>query len=341
MTVARDVYTARELGRMFRPRSVAVVGASPTPGNFGQRTIDNLRHFAGPVYAVNPKYDRVGDKPCFASLADLPEAPDCVVLTVPRMGVEPLVEEAAAIGAGGIVVYASGYAETAREDREREQERLAAIAKAGRLPLMGPNCLGIVNHATRCGMTFMVDYHATPDLVGPIGVASQSGALGYLVVQAPHRGMGFSFFLASGNSCDIDICDLASFLVDDPATRSIVLILEGIKSGERFFQMAERARAADKALIIHKATRGAVSRRAAHRHTGTIAGEDAAYRAAFARAGAVVVEEHEAVLETASFFAKAPRPSGKGPAIVATSGGAGVIAATKAEEAGVHLPRPD
>jgi acyl-CoA synthetase (NDP forming) len=341
MTALRDVYTARDLSRVLAPRSIAVVGASEVEGNFGRRTLENLRGFDGPVVAVNPKYPSLVDRPCFASLSDLKAAPDCVVIAVPRERVEPIVEQAAALGAGGVIVYASGYGETGLDERVRQQERLAAIGRAADMRIIGPNCLGIINHRLRCGMTFMPDYPDVPALPGRVALVSQSGAMGYVVVQAPMRGLGFTYYLASGNSCDVDVCDFASYLVDDPHTRAIGLLFEGIRDGHRLMQAGERARAAGKTIVIYKMTAGEASRRAAMSHTGSLAGSDAAYRAAFEKAGMVVVDDMEAVLEAAAFFSKAPPPSGKGPAILVGSGGAGVIAAAKAEEAGLYLPQPD
>ena len=341
MSAERDVYTGRELARTLAPRSIAVVGASEKEGNFGRRTLDNLKDFAGSVVAVNPNYETLGGRRCVGSLAELREPPDCVVIAVPAERVEPVVEQAAAIGAGGVIIYASGYAETGRDDMRRAQERLAAIGRAADMRVIGPNCLGIINHGIRCGMTFMPNYPEVQALPGRVALVSQSGAMGYVVVQAPMRGMGFTYYLASGNSCDVDVCDFASYLVDDPHTKAIGLLFEGLRDGHRLVQAGERARAAGKTIVIYKMTAGEASRRAAMSHTGSLAGSDAAYRAAFEKTGMVVVDDMEAVLEAAAFFSKAPAPSGKGPAILVGSGGAGVIAAAKAEAAGLLLPQPD
>ena len=238
----RDLYTSRELHRMLAPRSIAVVGASETEGNFGRRSVENLSGYQGTVHAINPKYASVAGRPCVPSLRDLPSAPDCVVIAVPRERVEPLVEEAAAAGAGGVVVFASGYAETGIEERIRQQERLAAIGRAAHMPIIGPNCIGIVNHALRCGLTFMPHYPEVPAITGNIGIVSQSGAMGYIFVQAPMRGVGFTHYLASGNSCDVDVCDMASYLVDQPEVKAIAFLFEGLTDGERLIRLGERAR---------------------------------------------------------------------------------------------------
>ena len=340
-TLRRELYTARELGRMLAPRSIAVVGASETLGNFGRRALENLCDYQGSVHAVNPKYREIAGRPCVANLAALPDVPDCVVVAVPRERVEAVVQEAAAIGAGGVIVYASGYAETGMPERVREQERLAVIGRAAGMPIIGPNCIGIINHAMRCGLSFMPYYAQVPALTGHVALVSQSGAMGYVFVQAPQRGIGFTHYLASGNSCDADVCDLASYLVDQPEVKVIGLLFEGLSDGARLLALGARARAAGKTIVVYKMTAGEASGRAALSHTGSLAGSDAAYRAAFDKAGMIAVDDIEAVLETASFFAKAPSPSGLGPAVLVGSGGAGVIAAAKAEAAGLALPQPD
>lgn len=337
----RELYTARELGRMLAPQSIAVVGASETPGNFGRRSIENLCDYKGVVHAVNPNYKEVAGRPCVAALADLPAPPDCVVVAVPRERVEAVVVEAARIGAGGVIVYASGYAETGLPERAQEQERLAEIGRKAGMPIIGPNCIGIVNHAMRCGLSFMPAYAEVPAVAGHVALVSQSGAMGYVFVQAPMRGVGFTHYLASGNSCDADVCDLASYLVDQPEVKAIGLLFEGLRDGARLLALGARARAAGKTIVVYKMTAGEASSKAALSHTGSLAGSDAAYRAAFEKAGMVVIDDIEAMLETASFFAKAPPPSGIGPAILVGSGGAGVIAAAKAEASGQALPQPD
>ncbi|MBN9014206.1 MAG: acetate--CoA ligase family protein, partial [Rhizobiales bacterium] len=174
---------------------------------------------------------------------------------------------------------------------------------------------------------------------GPIGIVSQSGALGYTVLQGMERGIGFSHYLAAGNSCDVDVCDFISYLAENDDTRAIVCLLEGVKDGRRFLEAAGKARDAGKALIVYKTGNSETSSKAAMSHTGTMVGSAVAYRTAFEEAGAIAVDDLESVLETASFFAKTKAPSaGRGVGILSTSGGAAVICADKAEAFGVPLP---
>ena len=335
----RPLYNAADLKRLIDPKVVAVVGASETRGSFGERTLSNMSGFSGKVFAINPKYQTLLGRPCVPSLAELPERPDCVVLCVARQMVESMIEAAAAAGAGGVVVYASGFAETAKPDRIEAQERLIEVAHRTGVRVVGPNCVGLANTRSGAGLNFMPDYAGMGHRRGPIGIVSQSGALGYTVLQGMERGIGFSHYLAAGNSCDVDVCDFISYLAENDDTRSIICLLEGVKDGDRFLSAARKARDAGKALIVYKTGNSETSSKAAMSHTGTMVGSVAAYQAALAEVGAIALDNLEAVLETASFFAKAGAPTrGRGVGILSTSGGAAVICADKAEAHGVPLP---
>jgi acyl-CoA synthetase (NDP forming) len=338
-TTARAVYDRQDLRRLIDPQIVAIVGASETRGSFGERTLSNMSAFTGKVYGINPKYRTLLGRPCVPSLADMPESPDCVVLCVARPMVESMIEAAAAVKAGGVIVYASGFAETAKPDRIEAQHRLIELAHRTGVRVVGPNCVGLANTRSGAGLNFMPDYAAMGHKRGPIGIVSQSGALGYTVLQGMERGIGFSHYLAAGNSCDVDVCDFISYLAEDDETRAIICLLEGVKDGDRFLHAARKARDAGKALIAYKTGNSETSSKAAMSHTGTMVGSVIAYRTAFEDVGAIALDNLEAVLETASFFAKTKAPiGGRGVGILSTSGGAAVICADKAEAHGVLLP---
>jgi acetyltransferase len=340
MSNERAVYRMSDLRRLIDPGTIAVVGASETPGSFGQRTLVNLAGFSGKVFGVNPKYRETVGFPCLPTLADLPETPDCVVMCVSQSLVEPTLEEAIAVGAGGAIVYASGFAETGRPDRIEAQQRLVDIARRGGIRLAGPNCVGLANVRTGAAMNFMSDCgKMMKGHAGRVAIVSQSGALGYTVLQGMARGVGMSHYLAAGNSSDVDVADFVAALAEDPEVGAIICLFEGVKSGARFLEAARLADAAGKPLIVYKAGNTATSGKAALSHTGTLVGSVAAYRAALEEAGAIQTDDLEAVLELANFFARngAPR-NGRGVGIMATSGGAGVINADKAEQKGLELP---
>lgn len=338
---ARPPYRRAELHRLLHPASIALIGASAREGAFGDRALKNLAGYDGRIQLVNARYDRIGELPCYPNLAALPEVPDCAVVAVNREAVEPIVEECARLGVGGAIVFASGYAETGKQERVGAQERLAAIARGSGLRIIGPNCIGVMNYLRRAAVTFM----AVPNQAGPpaphaVGLISQSGALGFALALAVEHGSAVSHVLTSGNSCDVDVADYVAYLAEDPACRAIACVFEGMAEPARLIAAAELARAADKPLIVHKIAVGTEGAAAAMSHTGSLAGSDAAYRAAFARAGVIVVDQFEAVMETAAFFAKAPKPSAAGIAVLATSGGAAIMAADKAEIHGIPLTQP-
>jgi acetyltransferase len=292
------------------------------------------------VFAVNPKYGQVQGRACVPSLLDLPERPDCVALCVARPLVEESLRQAVSVGAGGAIVYASGFAETGLPERIAAQQALVEVAQAGGVRLVGPNTIGIANAMTGASVNFMIG--CAEILRGPPGhvaIITQSGALGYSVLQSVMRGVRISHYLAAGNSSDVDVCDYLAYLAEQDQVRAIICLFEGVKSGKRFLEAARLASSAGKALIIHKAGNTEASGKAALSHTGTLVGTVAAYRAAFETVGAIHCHNLESVIETACLFAKAPRPvAGRGVGIMATSGGAGVINADKAAEKGLMLP---
>ena len=340
MVATRPLYTRAELERMLAPRSIAIVGASPRAASFGVRTLENLAHFKGGVYPVNAKYKEVGGHACYASLAELPEKPDCVVLVVPREVVEQSIKEAAAAGAGSVIVYASGYGEMERADAGVAQQRLVEIARAARMPILGPNCMGLVNHGLGAGMTFIPEYSKMPRRTGPIAFVSQSGALGYCLAQAAERGLGYRYFASAGNSADVDIADLIGAMAGDDEVRAIACLFEGLPDPRRLLEAGERARAAGKPVIVYKLGVSDDGAAAARSHTGSLAGSAEAFRALFDRAGFVQVDDYEALVEYAKFFAAAGKPLAPGVAVVSGSGGAGIIAADMAARHGVPMPQP-
>jgi acyl-CoA synthetase (NDP forming) len=335
------LFGQRELRRLIAPNSVAVVGASETPGSFGARTLDNIRiGYGGKIYPINPRYQSISGITSYPSLDDLPEVPDCVIVIVPMTSVEPLVRRAAALGVGGMILYSAGFAEVGTPEQIMAQQRLAAVAEASGMRILGPNCVGIVNLIRMVGLTFMPKFAEMQRVQGTFGLVSQSGALGYCVLQAMERGIGFSHYLSPGNSCDVDVCDLINYLVDDEATQVIGCVLEGIRDGSRLLEACRHALIAGKPLLIYKLATSTISQRSTLSHTGTMAGSGEAYKAAFARTGAIEIDNLEEMLETAVWLTKAGRPSTAGIGVMASSGGAAVIAADKAEEFGVPLPPP-
>lgn len=337
----RPVYSHAELKRLIDPTVVAIIGLSRNEASMGARALANLRNGADVrVYGVNPKADELHGIKCFASIAEIPERVDCAIIATPIDAVEALVEQCAAAGVGGCIIFASGFSETGLPERAAIQTRIGDIARGSRMRIVGPNCIGLINNVRRLGLLFVSTYASTAWRAGPVGLVSQSGGLGQSIVQVVQRGGAFSHFLAAGNSCDVDVTDYINFLVDDPNCRVIACVAEGLKDGERLLEAGERALKADKPIVMYKIATAAAAAKAAMSHTGTLAGSNAAYEAAYRRVGIIRADNIEDVYETAAFLAKAGRPKARGVAAMGASGGACVITLDKAEAYGVPMPKP-
>lgn len=336
----RGPYDHARMKSLVDPSVIAVVGASSRVGAFGYRTLQNLSQFQGTVYAVNPKHTELLGRPCFPDVESLPTRVDCAILAVPMEQVVGLVERCARLGVGAVIVYASGFAETGAPEGQALQRQLSHIAAEHNICVLGPNCVGLVNVGSRAGMHFMPDFDGAELRPGATAIVSQSGALGFAVLQAMRKGAGFSYLLASGNACDVDIADHLNFLADDDATRTAICILEGIQNGKKLLQACRRFQATGKQLIVYKMGRGRLSEAVALSHTGTMVGSHEAYITAFTHVGAICVDDLDDALATAQFFAKL-QPSAQnagGIGVMATSGGAAVAVADTAEAHGVALP---
>lgn len=338
---ARGVYDAASLLPLLDPRRIAIVGASPRPGSFGGNVLTNLtRHYDGTILPINPQYDRIGELPCYRSLADLPERPDCVGIAVPGAQVEGVLRQAAEIGTPSAIVFSSGFAEIGTAEGAAMQRRIGALAAETGMRILGPNCTGIVAVRSGAACNILPSVRDLPMVPGGIGLVGQSGALGYVVFQAMHRGVGFSRLISTGNSCDVDIADLITFMVEDPDTKAIACLFESVPSGPRLLEAFDRAFRAGKPVIAYKVGVTAAGGRAALSHSGMLAGDAASFRAVFERTGVIEVDQFEGLLETALFFSRAGRPKGAGVGILSGSGGSVVMAADKAERHGLAMPQP-
>ena len=341
MSQERPLYSHAQLARMLNARSVAIIGASARPGAFGERVLMNLQNYTGTIYLVNARYENIGDRKCYPSVLDLPESPDVAVVVTARDVVESVVQDCIAAKVGGIIIFASGYAETGRAEHIALQDRLGALAQGAGVPIIGPNCIGTVNYELQSRISFMpYSDMPVPEPGTAIGVISQSGALGFGLEQALQRGVPISHVLTSGNSVDVDMADYVMYLADEPAVGAIALLFEGSAQPMRLMKACEHALAKGKPVVVCKIAVGELGGAAAMSHTGSLSGSQAAYRAAFARAGAILVDEYTDLMETAHFMVKAPRQAGaRGVAVLASSGGAAIMAADAAEAYGIPLPQ--
>lgn len=329
------------LEQLFNPRSIAVVGASPKPGSFGGAVLRNLAtHYRGTVYAVNPAYREVAGVPCFPSLAALPQTPDCVGIAVAADMVEAVLRDAAARGCKYAVVFSSGFADTADDAGRGRQAALQALARELDIRVLGPNCTGFVNVASGAACNILPSIAELPMHPGGVSVAGQSGALGYVVLQAMHRGVGFGKLISVGNSADVDLAEAIDYLVDDPQTQCIALLFESVPDAHKLSRALRRAFEQGKPVVAYKIGTTDAGRQAALSHSGMLAGSAQAYRAMFQRNGVITVNSFESLLETAVFFSVFGRvaPAGEGIGIISGSGGSVVMAADKSAEYGLALP---
>lgn len=316
--------TIHNLDKVFKPKSIAIVGASDREGSIGYALMRNLirGEFPGAIYPINPKRDTIWDKPAYPSLDNVKEEVDLVVLVTPISTSPEIVKDCLDVGASGVIIISAGGKEIGEKGEEIEQAIRKEAAGSG-LRIIGPNCLGIVNTKAKINASF-ANYMPLP---GKMAFISQSGGICTAVLDLSIREkIGFSYFVSLGSMLDVDYGDAIDYLGNDPQVSSIVMYIESL-SRFRNFMSAARAVSRVKPIIALKAGRSAAGAKAASSHTGALAGEDAVYDAAFKRAGIVRVKTFEELFDCAELLAKQPRPSASGLAILTNAGGPGVMAA--------------
>lgn len=326
-----------QLDPIFKPRSVAFVGASNSLRKWGGRVLAMALDagFPGAIYPVNQREERVQGLKAYPALADIPDQIDLAVITVPAAQVPSIFEQAAAKGVRGAVVISSGFAEVGEEGR-RLQEEIKAIAREGGIRFVGPNCMGIWSAAGRLSLCF--DSHLRP---GPISFVSQSGTLGsYLGQLAMAKGYGLSKFINTGNMADITFAEYLQYLVRDEDTKAIVLYVEGMREGRRFFEAAKEV-VKEKPIVVYKAGRTEAGSRAALSHTASLTGSDQVFDAVCRQAGLIRAHESFHAFAMAEALAKQPLPRGNRVAIVALGGGQCVTMADACASLGLELPELD
>lgn len=316
--------SVKHLDKLFRPASVAVIGASPRPQSVGHTVMTNLLAggFKGPVVPVNPNHSSVAGVPASPGVGDMPITPDLAVICTPPATVPGLIRALGERGTRAAVVLTAGLSALADDcGRPLDQAMLDAAAPHA-LRILGPNCVGLLVPECRLNASFA---HAAA-LPGNIAFVSQSGALCTAVLDwAQARGIGFSHFVSLGNSADIDFGDVLEYLAGDPSTHAILLYIEGITAARKFMSAA-RAAARIKPVVAVKAGRVAEGSRAATSHTGALAGADDVYDAALRRAGIVRVLDMEELFDATETLARARPLQGERLAILTNGGGPGVLA---------------
>jgi len=322
------------LESLFNPESIAIIGASRTPGKLGYAVLANVveSKFAGPIYPINPAADDILDLKVYPNLADIPGPVGLAVIVVPAKYVMAALDECAAKNVGAVIVISAGFRETGREGLKLER-KMAEIAEKNDMPIVGPNCLGVIDTFAPYNASFAVGMPRQ----GHIAFMSQSGALctGILDV-ALAQNIGFSRFVSLGNKADLNELDFLNAWADDDASRVIMAYLEGIQDGERFIKDARCITKMKPVIAIKSGTTSGGSR-AVSSHTGTLAGSERAYEAAFKQAGVIRANSIGDLFDLAIAFARQPLPQGNRIAIVTNAGGPGIMATDALEKDGLRL----
>ncbi len=318
---------------LFKPRSVAVVGASHSPEKVGHITFYNLlQSFDGPVYPINIKGGEILGKKAYKSLEELPEPPDLVVIAIPAPKVPEVVKEAVSIGTRAIVILSGGFGEIGRKDLD---EALKRALEGREIPVIGPNCIGV--YSPHLNATFLSPDRMDFPKEGGVSILSQSGALIAAILDVFAReNIGVSKVVSLGNKLFLDEVDLLEYLSNDPGTDIIVLYLESVKRGRKFYEVLRRT-TRKKPVIVLKGGKTRTGMRAATSHTEALVGDYEVLHGALRQAGAIEVNTLEEMADVILAL-KQPLPRGKKLLIVTNGGGFGVLATDYATEFGFELP---
>jgi acetyl coenzyme A synthetase (ADP forming)-like protein len=321
----------------LEPRSVAVVGASPTRGKIGAEVLQNLiaDGFTGRVFAIHPTATRIGEVPAYPRVTAVPDELDLVVICVPAAGVAAVVDDCIEKRVKALLVITAGFAETGAAGRALEADLVARIRRAG-MRMVGPNCMGLLNTdpAVRLNATFSPV--SPPD--GRIAMSTQSGALGLAILDyARELNIGLSTFVSIGNKADVSTNDLLQYWAHDPRTSVVLIYVESFGNPRKFSQIARRL-ARLKPVVAVKAGRSEAGARAANSHTGALASRDDIVDALFHQAGVIRTATLEELFDVATVLAHQPVPRGRRVAVVTNAGGPGILAADACEAHGLELP---
>lgn len=324
------------LDAIFRPQSVAVVGASRSADAVGAEVLRNLVAcgFTGPVYPVNPNARSVQSMRAYPSVRAIPDQVDMAVIAVPGKHVPAAVDDCLARGIRGLVILSAGFAETGAQGLAVQAAMRDRVRAAG-ARMVGPNCLGVVN--TEAGVRLNATFAPTWPPTGNVAIASQSGAVGLaLLDDAQNYGIGISHFASMGNKADISGNDLLEYWEHDPGTRVILLYLESLGNTVRFMEIARRV-SRSKPVLVVKSGRSLAGARAASSHTGAMAGSDVAVEAIMIQAGVIRTANIEELFGLAVMLDKQPVPAGRRVALLTNAGGPGIMAADAIEALGMQV----
>lgn len=327
--------TIRNLDFLFKPKSVALIGASRRPGSVGAFIARNLSHsgFAGPIMPINPKYTDIEGMITYPDIRSLPTVPDLAVIATPPQTVPGLIAACAERGTKAAVVITAGFGEGKSKAGQELQQAMLDAARPHLLRIVGPNCIGVIAPEVGLNASFA---HLRPD-PGHLAFVAQSGAIVTSVLDwAEPRGIGFSHLVSLGDMSDVDFGDMLDYLAGDANVRGILLFIEAVTHARKFMSAA-RAAARIKPVIVVKAGRSPAGAAAAASHTGALAGQDGVYEAAFRRAGMLRVYQTSELFDAVETLSMGQRPKGDRLAILTNGGGMGVVATDALMDHDGHL----
>lgn len=309
-----------DLRTLFRPTSVAIIGASKAEGKVGNSILKNVINsgFKGDIYPINPKETEIAGLRCYQSISQVKA--ELAIIVIPTSGVLAAAEECGKNGVRSLIVITAGFKETGAAGAKLERE-LSEICNRYSMLLVGPNCLGVMDTRTPLDASFAPKFA----LPGDIAFISQSGALGSAILDwSVQRGLGFSKFISLGNKAGLDETDFIEYLAGDPDTKVIICYIESITGGQRFMDVAHAASKV-KPIIVFKSGTSAAGARAASSHTGSLAGNDRVYETVFKQCNVMRVKKLDDLFSLAVTFTSQPLPRGNRVAILTNAGGPGII----------------
>jgi acyl-CoA synthetase (NDP forming) len=329
------------ISRLLKPRSVAVIGASADATKTAGRPVSYLvKHgFAGAIYPVNPKVERIGELTSYPDVVSLPEAPDVGIVLLGAERAHLAVKELAQRGTAAAIVLASGYTETGEVGARRQKQLMEA---AGSMRILGPNTIGLVNLTDNIVLSATGALEMEHFPVGGIGVVSQSGGiLGALLSRAAPRGIGLSKLISTSNEVDLELADLIDHLADDDATKVIALYIETVRNPGKFRAACLKAARNRKPVVAFKIGRSEAGAKAAVSHTGALAGADRMYDALFKQVGVIRAQTFADLIDIPAALAAGRKLRGNRVAILTSTGGAGTLVSDDLGLAGFETPAPD
>lgn len=327
-----------DLDKMFKPESVAIVGASNSEGKVGYIIVNNIINdgFKGKVYPINPKDDEVQGLKAYKNVSDLPEVPDLVIISIPSKAVNPVIKECGEFGVKNLVVITAGFKEVGGEGVKMEEEMISYINKYD-MNLIGPNSLGTTDSHTPLNSSFS---QVMPPK-GNIAFISQSGAMMVAIIDwSLTAGIGFSKIISLGNKAGTTEIELIEYLADDDDTAVVICYLESITDDEDFVRTLRKV-SYKKPVVILKSGSSSAGAEAASSHTGALAGSDLAFDTAFKQSGVFRVTTMDELFDVGLAFSKCPLPTGRNLAIITNAGGGGVVSVDAMERYGLDLVKFD